>query len=299
MVKLSIIILSYNTCETTKECLDHLLKSLKKSNFFDTQVIVVENGSSDGSVEMLYDVKQAYKKAGLDFDLVLNKKNLGFTKGNNQGFSIAQGEYVLYLNSDVLVDDVNFVNLLDYLDTNSKAGALTVKVNLAEGGIDKASHRGFPTVWNSFCYFSGLEKLVGWNNGILSKLFGGYHLTYLDFNSIHEIDSPTGAFYLTRKEVVSKLGGFDEKFFMYGEDLDLSYRIKEEGYKVIYYPKYKVTHLKRMSGLNHVDDKTRITTKTYFYDSMKIFYKKHYENKYPWLVTKLIYLFIDLKAKMS
>lgn len=299
MVKLSIIILSFNTRKTTQSCLEHLLRSLKNIKAFNSQIIVVENGSDDGSVNMLYEVKQTYKKAGLDFDLILNKKNLGFTKGNNQGFSIAKGEYILYLNSDVLVTEVSFENLLEYLDANSKVGVLTVEVNLAEGGIDKASHRGFPTVWNAVCYFLGLEKLIGKNNGILARIFGGYHLTHLDFNSIHEIDSPTGAFFLTRKDIVVKLRGFDERFFMYGEDLDLAYRIKEEGYKVIYYPKYKVTHLKRMSGLMHENYQTRAVTKRYFYEAMKIFYKKHYENKYPWIVTKLVYLFIDLKSKIA
>ncbi len=285
MPKLSIIILSYNTAEITKKCLLSLFKSLNNDKALEYEVIVVDNGSTDKSVEMLKSGKVGKLK------LIENKENIGYPKGNNQALKSAQGKYILFLNSDVIIDKLRFGRLLNYFDSRPEVGVLTVRVNLSTGSIDPASHRGFPTLWNSFCYFFKLEKL--------GKIFGGYHLSYLDLSAIHEIDSPSGAFYLVRKEILDKVGGFDERFFMYGEDLDLSFRIKELGYKIIYYPLFRVTHLKYASGLKNGDGETKTTVKKHFYNAMKIFYEKHYSAVYPSLLNKLIYMLIDLKSKLA
>lgn len=294
MPDISIIILSYNTKKITKRCLTELTKSITRQKNLDAEIIVVDNGSRDGSGEMLKQIQNE----NLKIKIILNKKNAGYPRGNNQGLKIAEGKYVLFLNSDVLIGSVVFRKILNYLDQHKEVGVLTVQVNLATGGIDPASHRGFPTPWNSLCYFLGLEKIFGkW--GSLGKIFGGYHLTSFNLARIHEIDSPSGAFYLARKEIVKSVGGFDENFFMYGEDLDLSYRIKKEGYKVIYFPQFTVIHLKHVSGLKTDDQATRSKTKRYFYDAMKIFYKKHYETRSPWLLNKLVYSIIGLKEILS
>lgn len=291
MKDLSIIILSYNTKEITKNCLNSLIKNLKRYPKLQTEVIVVENASTDGSVEMLRENK--------DIRLILNKQNVGYSKGNNQAIRVSRGKYILLLNSDTQVEDVNFSKLIQHLEKDSKIGALTVKVVLPDGTIDPASHRGFPTVWNSFSYFSGLEKLLGKIPGI-GKYFGGYHLTHLNLDTIHEIDSPTGAFFLIKTDVLNKVKGFDDKnFFMYGEDLDLSYRIRKAGYKILYYPHFTTIHLKHTSGLKKKDEKTREQTKEYFYDAMRKFYEKHYQHLYPKFITKIVYFFIDLKRKTS
>jgi len=126
-------------------------------------------------------------------------------------------------------------------------------------------------------------------------MFGGYHLTHLDLKSIHEIDSPTGAFFLVKKSILDKLGGFDEDFFFFGEDLDLSFRIKKLGYKIMYYPLFEVLHLKHASsGDNKKKIKTKSMTRYHFYDAMKIFYEKHYEIYNPKLVNVSIYFLLNI-----
>lgn len=299
MTDLSVIILSFNTKDVTKQCLQALIRSFNSSSTLQFDIIVIDNASSDGSVEMLkkFETKNSFKNIRLKY--IFNKKNLGYPKGNNQGLKQAEGKYILLLNSDAMVESINWEQVLNFMNKDSQIGVLTVKVKLPNGQIDPASHRGFPTIWNSFCYFSGLEKIFE-KVPLLGKLFGGYHLIYKDLNSTHEIDSPTGAFFLSSKNVLDKVSGFDDKnFFLYGEDLDLAYRIKEAGYKIIYYPLFEVTHLKKISGLKKENKKIRNKSEDYFYEAMKIFYKKHYQKKYPSFVNKAIYFFIDLKKNFS
>lgn len=287
MPKLSIIILSYNTRDITLKCLDSVFKSINTNNI---EVIVIDNGSQDGSKEIL--------QGKSNLKIILNEKNLGYSKGNNQGIKAAQGEYILFLNSDVIIDQIDFNQLINYFDYHPKVGVLTVKVLLPNGKIDLASHRGFPTIWNSICYFAGLENFFKYIP-LLNKFFGGYHLNDRLINSIHEIDSPSGAFYFTRKSLLNKLKGFDEHFFMYGEDLDLSYRLKKLGYSIIYYPLYSVIHLKYVSGLKTNIKSTKKQTKKYFFQAMKIFYDKHYQKNYPNFINSIVHFFIDLINKLS
>lgn len=304
MCKITIIILSYNTKATTERCLKLLINNLGLKSSPEAQIIVVDNNSQDGSQIMLKNIKSIVNKPKLKIDLLLNDKNLGFTKGNNQALTITKGEYVLFLNSDVFVNKISFSGLIDYLYRNPSVGALTVRLILPNGEIDAASHRGFPTIWNSFCYLFGLERFLRNLNRIagfelLLKLLGGYHLLHLNLDSIHEIDSPSGAFFLTRKKILDEIHGFDERFFMYGEDLDLSYRIKKKGFKVVYYPEFEVLHLKRLSGLKTGNEDIRSKTKDSFFEAMKIFYQKHYEKRNFWLINKTVYFFIDIKRKIS
>lgn len=293
---LSIIILSFNTKKITKDCLDALTKNLKKSKL-NTEVIVIDNDSHDGSDAML---NKLNKKPGANIELqiILNKENVGYPKGNNQGVKVSSGKYILLLNSDVLVKKIDFDELLKFMDKNTSVGVLTVKVVLPSGKIDPASHRGFPTVWNSVCYFLKLEKIFG-KMPILGKIFGGYHLTYLDLGKMHPVDAPSGAFYLTRRSIMDITKGFDENFFMYGEDLDLSMRIKKMGYKILYFPKFEVLHLKYQSGLKSKDPEIKKKVKKHFIESMRIFYRKHYEKSNPTFINNLVYLFIDIKKKLS
>ncbi len=299
MPELSIIILSYNTKEVTENCLNYLSESLTKQKI-KAEVVVVDNGSSDGSQEMLLEYTKEKAGKSIDFKIILNRRNLGYPKGNNQGIKISKGEYILLLNSDVYIDkEIDWKELFNYLENHPEVGVLTVKVVLENAEIDPASHRGFPTIWRAFSYFAGLEAIFA-KFPLLNRLFGGYHLTYLDLSKIHEIDSPTGAFFLGRRDALNRVKGFDDKnFFFYGEDLDLSYRIKKFGYKIIYYPKYEVTHLKKVSGIKKKDKGIQIRAKNNFYQAMKIFYKKHYESKYPNFLNKLVYFAIDLKKRFS
>lgn len=290
MKDLSVIIVSYNTKDLTFECISKLKSSLTLGNL-TWEIIIVDNNSTDGTQEKLQAISDKKR-----IKSILNKDNKGFGKANNQGLAIAEGRYVLYLNSDVLVPEKAFLDdLITDMDKHPLQGAMTVRVQFPTGSIDPASHRGFPTVWRSFCYFSKLEQLTK-NIPILNKLFGGYHLTHLSLHKRHEIDSPTGAFFLARKEILDTLRGFDEDFFMYGEDLDLSLRIKRMGYSIIYDPTYTVLHLKYQSGIKKKNNtKVRSKTKGYFYESMAIFYKKHYEKLYPRWISALIYATIAHK----
>lgn len=298
MPDLSVIVLSYNTKKLTLNTLTKLYKSLKSSNI-NSEIVIVDNGSVDNSIEMLNRFKDARSYENIVIKTIFNKKNMGYPKGNNQGIEISSGRNILFYNSDVIVENINWKDLIHFFDNSHEVGALTVKVLLTNNKIDPASHRGFPTVWNSFCYFSKLERVFGKIPGF-NRLFGGYHMTYKSLNKIHEIDSPSGAFYLTRKKILDIVDGFDDKtFFLYGEDLDLSFRIKELGFKVLYYPKYSVLHLKSVSGLKKKDARIKNKTKDYFYDAMKSFYKKHYQSKYPNFISKIVYFFIDLKRRTS
>ncbi|PIQ72795.1 glycosyl transferase family 2 [Candidatus Roizmanbacteria bacterium CG_4_10_14_0_2_um_filter_36_35] len=292
MIDLSIIIVSFNTEKITNKCLVNLRRNLKKYPL-NYQVVVVDNGSKDGSIPMLKKIAVDWK----NLKVVLSNKNLGFGKGNNLGVTNSKGKYILYLNSDAIITDIDFFDLINVFKTKPDLGALTVKVVLSTGEIDPASHRGFPTIWRSFTYFLGLEKIFK-NTFLLNKIFGGYHLVNLNLKEIHEIDVPTGAFLFTRRDIIDKIGGFDEDYFSYGEDIEMAFQIKKLGYKIIYYPLWQMLHLKSVSGLKKTDQKIRKKTSFYFYDSMKIFYRKHYAKSHNWLTNKLIYLAVDLKRKL-
>ncbi|MBI3619702.1 glycosyltransferase family 2 protein [Candidatus Roizmanbacteria bacterium] len=298
MPDLSIVILSFNTASLTRECLESLIVPLTKSRL-SSEIIIFDNHSDDQSIRTIkeFQAKQVAKKA-LKVKLIQSAINLGFTKGNNRAAEAATGAYFLFLNSDTVIEKIDFKKLLNFLTARSDIGALTVPVVLEDGQYDPASHRGFPTLWNSVCYFLKLEAVFG-QIPILNRLFGGYHLTYLDKNSIHEIDSPTGAFFLTRSTLFKKLGGFDERYFMYGEDLDLAYRLKKIGYKTVFYPEGRVRHKKRQSGLAKEDQLTQSRTKIYFYEAMKTFYQNHYADSHPALFNAVVYKLIDLKKKLS
>ena len=290
---LSIIIVSFNTKEITKKCLLNLQKNFQKYPL-KYEVIVIDNSSDDGSKEMLID----FNKKWTDLKLIFSDKNEGYGKANNLGTAKAKGRFILYLNSDAIVSDIDFTDIISLFESHNDIGALTVKVLLPNGKIDPASHRGFPTIWHSLSYFFGLEKLFA-KVPLINKFFGGYHLSYLDLNTVHQIDSGTGAFFFLRKETVDKIGGFDKDFFMYGEDLEMAYQIKKMGMKIYYYPLWEVIHLKYSSGFKTTDKKIKSNTRLHFYKSMKIFYKKHYAPKNFWLVNQLIYLFIDFKKQIS
>lgn len=287
---LSVIIVSYNTKDLTFQCISKLQDALSKSSL-KAELIIIDNNSQDDSPEALKKIAD-----NKNIRVLYNTGNNGYGKANNQGLALAEGRYVLYINSDVLVPNEPFFDfLINEMDSHSLYGALTVRVQLSSGGIDPASHRGFPTVWRSFCYYVGLEKITT-HIPVLNKVFGGYHLTSLPLATKHEIDSPSGAFFLSRKDLLDTLQGFDEDFFMYGEDIDLAFRIKRLGYLILYDPTYTVLHLKYQSGISKTNN-LAIQKKTHdcFYESMAIFYKKHYEKNYPRWVSTLIYTVINQK----
>lgn len=283
---LSIVIVSFNSKEVLRQCLDSLMKNYPEE-FSDKryEIIVVDNASVDGSAEMIKN----------EFDwvkLIEAKENLGFARANNLGVKEGSGRHILFLNPDTVVPQNTLSAMINYMDSNSSIGVSTCLVELSGNrGIDLDCHRGFPTPWASFCYFTGLEKLFP-----KSKIFGQYHQTWKDLLAIHEIDSAVGAFMLVRREVGKKISWWDEGFFFYGDDLDFCYRVKDLGYKIMYNPFVKIFHYKGISSGIQVgsikestataDSRTKALNASI--NAMKIFYNKHYQKKYPKIIDWLV-----------
>lgn len=288
---LSIIVLNYNTRELLKNCLKSVADGIRSlTEVPKIEVIVVDNGSTDGTINEL----KKLQAPSSNMALIESKKNLGFAAGNNLGIRKAQGKYILLLNSDTVIEHNTLSEMFSFMEKNPDVGVATCRVELSNGKIDPACHRGFPTPWASLTYFMGLEKLFP-----KTRLFGQYHLGFLPMDKPHEIDSPTGAFYLIRKKVIDKVGLLDEDYFMYGEDLDWSFRIKQAGWKIMYYPYVKITHFKKQSGRAKDKGELREETDKYFYETMKTFYQKHYANKYPPIINSLIMMAIEARKRLK
>lgn len=284
MKKLSISIVNYNAGEYLVRCLDSLEK-IKDEVEFD--VYVVDNASIDGSIEVARE-----KFPGINY--VLNEDNLGFGKAHNMVLKKAKTPYVLTLNPDTEIPRGVLKYLIDFMEKNSEVGIASPRVEKSDGTLDAASHRGFPTPLASVLYF-------------FFKNDKRYHLTNRDMSKIHEVDSVVGAFMMIRKSVLDKIGYFDEDYFLYGEDLDLCYRVKNAGFKVMYIPQVKIMHVKGVSsgikkhsqGDSSANKSTKNKSLGYFYSTMKIFYRKHYEKKYPFFINWIVYLGIDIKLLLA
>lgn len=276
---ISIIIVNYNTKDLLKQTINSVINS---THGIDYEIIVVDNASKDGSIEM---VKEQFP----GILLIDNNKNLGYAKANNMGIKKAKGRYILLLNSDTVVLENCLKDCAMYMDENKDIGALGCRVELLNGELDRACKRGFPTPQASLYYMLKLDKLYP-----NSKRFGQYNLTYLCNDEINEVDVLVGAFMMVRNEAILKVGLLDEKFFMYGEDIDWCYRIKEAGYKNIYYPKTKIIHYKGATS-----KKRRFMTIYEFHRSMYLFYNKHYREKYNFLVTGIVYAGIGIKLGLT
>jgi GT2 family glycosyltransferase len=280
MKKLTISIVNYNAGEYLIRCLSSLEKI---RNELDFDVWVVDNASIDGSIDKA-------KKEFPQFNFVINKENLGFGKAHNLVLKKAETPYVLTLNPDCEVLPKTLKFMVDYMDRNPSVGISTSKIEKADGSLDIASHRGFPTPWASFLYFF-LKN---------DKL---YHLSDRPMDQIHEIDSGVGAFLLIRNSVLGKIGYFDEDYFLYAEDIDLCFRVKKAGFKVMYVPDVKIIHVKGISSgikahsksSSNASSTTRNLAMDYFYKTMIIFYKKHYARNYPFFLNWIVYLGVNSK----
>lgn len=275
-MKLSIIIVNYNVKYFLEQALISAQKAAEK---ISAEIIVVDNHSADGSVEFIQHKFPSVK-------IIANKKNSGFSVANNQGINIASGEYVLLLNPDTVVQEDTFEKCISFLDTHSDAGALGVKMIDGKGNFLAESKRAFPSPQVAFFKAFGLATLFP-----KSKTFGKYHLGYLDEDETHEVDVLAGAFMMIRKKVLNEIGLLDETFFMYGEDIDLSYRIVKAGYKNYYFADTQIIHYKgestKKASLNYVK---------MFYNAMKIFAKKHFTGTYAGVFIALLNLAIYVRA---
>lgn len=279
MIDLSIIIVNYNTKQLTLNCLKSVYESI--TDYF-YEVILIDNASWDDSVSV---IQEQYPQVRL----IPNTENLGFAKANNQGMRVAEGRYVLLLNSDTVIKQDTLDIMIQFMDENPKVGASGCKVVLPDGSLDKACRRGFPTPLATLFYVSKLSKLFPKNPKI-----NAYHREDLDPDESYPIECLVGAFMMVRREAIEQVGVLDENFFMYFEDTDWCYRLKEAGWTNYYYPKTTILHYKRASSRNKP---MRITYE--FHRAMALFYNKHYRSKYSIWVTGLMYAGIGAKFTFS
>ena len=300
MTLLSIIILTYNTKDITLQAVKSIEENYTKEvESKKIEVIVADNASTDGTLEFFKEYKKKTKIKS--FYIIDNGGNIGFAAGNNKGVPYAKGKYVLFLNSDTIVYKNTLTYMLNFMEKNPDAGAASCKLINKDGAIDFNCHRGFPTPWNSFCYFSGLQRIFP-----KSRLFAGYTQGWKDLNTTHEVDAIEGAFMIMPYDVGKKVNWWDEDYFFYGEDLQFCYNIKKLGYKIYYVGEVNIMHIggassgikKKTANITtaNVEAKRRIQEARF--NAMKIFYKKNYRIVYPRWVYFLVIAGIDyLKNK--
>lgn len=278
-MKLSVIIVSYNVTHFLEQCL-HSVRAACSG--IDTEIFVVDNASVDGSASM---VREKFPEV----TCIANPDNPGFAKANNQAIRLSKGEYILLLNPDTIVETDTFSKIISFMDTHADAGGLGVRMVDGTGKFLPESKRGLPTPMVAFYKIFGFSRLFP-----KSKIFGRYHLGYLDKDQTHQVEILAGAFMLMRKSVLDQVGLLDEAFFMYGEDIDLSYRIIKAGYHNYYFPEARIIHYKgestKKGSLNYV---------FVFYNAMIIFARKHYTVKNARIFALFINIAIYFRAFLS
>lgn len=280
MTDLTIVIVNYNVRELLRDCLRSVLASAVRGS---VEVIVVDNCSSDGSAEMV----------AADFPsvrLIVSPNNDGFAAANNRGLRAAgPSRYLMLLNPDTVVPPDALQRMLDYLDANPEVGVLGPKLVKADGRLDLACRRSFPNPRIAFYHAFGLDKLFPH-----SREFAQYNLTYLDEDELSEVDCVVGAAMMVRAEALERAGLLDESFFMYGEDLDWAFRIRQTGWKVIYNPAVVIVHYKGQSSKQR-----SVRSILAFYDAMVTFHRKHYAPDTVFAVNWAILLGIRVRCLMA
>jgi N-acetylglucosaminyl-diphospho-decaprenol L-rhamnosyltransferase len=271
---LSIVILNYNTREHLRACLEGLLAEGSTSlcaGPIETEVLVVDNASSDGSADM---VAASFPWVSL----IRSAENGGFARGNNQAIRHTSGRAILLLNPDTRMPPGGIKALQERLDAHPEAGVIGPKLLQPDGSMHLACRRSFPTPSIAFYRISGMSKLLP-----RSPRFGRYNLTFVDANMPIEVDSVCGACMLVRRSVVDRVGLLDERFFMYGEDLDWCLRTRDAGWTVRYEPSIVVQHQHGAASR-----KRALRTTYHFFRAMDLFYRKHYVDRYHPLVTGVV-----------
>jgi len=274
LIDLSIIIVNFNVKAFLQNCLISIQKSVQNISH---EIIVVDNASDDGSVEFI-------KKNFSQVNLIESKTNLGFSKANNLGLLKASGKYICLINPDTLVQENTFIEMIKFFESNPEAGLAGCKILNPDGTFQLACRRSFPTPWVAFTKVIGLSRLFP-----KFKFFSKYNLTYLNENETYEVDAVSGSFMFLRKDVYEKIGGLDEKFFMYGEDLDWCYRVNANGYKVYYVHSTQIIHYKGESTRRSNLDEVKV-----FYGAMRLFVSKHFSTS--WLLEIVLQAAINLRS---
>jgi GT2 family glycosyltransferase len=278
-VDLSVVIVHYETPTLLADC----LRSLGPAKTdLSLEVFVVDNAS------VQFD-PAACEAAYPGVRVIRNERNAGFAVASNQGLRAARGRYRLLLNPDTLLAADSLRSMVDYMDARPDVGCSTCRLEMDDGSLDLACRRSFPTPAVAFYRMTMLSRLFP-----RSRRFGRYNLTYLDEWEETEIDAPCGAFMLVRAEVVEGVGLLDERYFMYGEDLDWAYRIKAAGWRIMYTPVTTVRHRKRASSRRF-----RERTVRYFHDGMRRFYRAHYEDRQPRWVSLAVLSAIAVRERIE
>ena len=278
-MQLSVIIVNYNVKHFLEQCLCSVQKAIAG---IEAEVIIVDNNSQDNSVSFL-------QSRFPSFIFVSNTENKGFSKACNQGLSVSKGKYVLFLNPDTIIPEECFSKCISFLSSHADAGALGIHMLDGRGKFLKESKRAFPSPLTALYKLSGLSAVFP-----RSHVFGKYHLEYLPRDENNEVDVLAGAFIMTKREVLEQTGSFDETFFMYAEDIDLSYRIQKAGYKNFYFAESSIIHFKgestRKLSLNYV---------RMFYTAMNLFVKKHYHDNRAGTFNLIIHIAIWVRGILS
>ncbi len=270
---ISVIMVTFQSMQVLSWCLESLEKC---SSSNELEIWMVDNHSQDGTWEWLERyTKGKYNKPFADIHLLRLNDNMGYAYANNIALKRARGDYFLLLNPDTLVSENAIQVCVEKIKSDPSIGAITCRLQLGNGEMDNACHRSFPTLWNSFSYFSGLSKAFP-----QSSTFSGYQLTYLEKSGSYPVDAISGAFLMLTKVVYDTIGGLDEDYFMYGEDIDYCYQLKRKGFLVWYEGSVTTIHFKGGNG----GKKSKASLK-HFYESMIIFLQKNYKEYYPiWLI---------------
>ncbi len=276
---LGIIIVSYNVREFLEQALISLQKAAKHISY---EIIVVDNASSDGTVQYIKNRFPSVK-------IIANDRNAGFARANNQAIQQSQGDFICLINPDTIVQEDTFSVLLEFFENHPRAGCVGCKILNPDGSLQLACRRSYPTPWVAFTKIIGLAKLFP-----QSRLFGRYNLTFLDENKVSEVEAISGSFMMVRRKVLQRIGGLDESFFMYGEDLDWCYRIREQGFGIYYVPYTQIIHFKGESSKKSPFQQRRL-----FYEAMRLFVQKHFKKGTAVLPSWILIIAIYASAAFS
>ncbi len=255
-VEISIIIVNYNVKDFLLQCLRSVERAMRN---ICGEIIVIDNHSTDGSIPYLQPLFPSVQFVSVN-------ENLGFARGNNLGIEQARGDYLLFLNPDTLLEERTLEVMLEYMRRNPRVGMSGCRILNPDGTLQLACRRSFPSPWASFCKSFGLQRLFP-----KSHLFAQYNQTFRRDDETHFVDAISGSFMFVRREALAQIGGFDPQFFMFGEDLDLCFRVSKAGWKITYTPDTSLIHFKGESTKRSSIDRVKV-----FYEAMEVYARKHH-----------------------